>query len=76
MINDIKDIRESQIRMEADLKYHIKRTDLLEQKVEQVDADVLKLKQPLAFMEVVKIAGLVAALVSSTLVILKYFKSI
>lgn len=76
MINDVKEIRESQIRMEADLKYHIKRTDLLEQKVEQVDMDVLRLKQPLAFIEVVKIAGLVAALVSSALVILKYFKSI
>jgi hypothetical protein len=32
---DIQTIRESQIRMEADLKYHIKRTDLLEQKVEK-----------------------------------------
>ena len=32
---DIQVIRESQIRMEADLKYHIKRTDLLEQKVEK-----------------------------------------
>ena len=30
---DIKVIRESQIRMEQDLKYHIKRTDLLEEKV-------------------------------------------
>jgi len=30
---DIQTIRESQIRMEADLKYHIKRTDLLEEKV-------------------------------------------
>lgn len=30
---DIKVIRESQIRMEQDIKYHIKRTDLLEQRV-------------------------------------------
>ena len=30
---DIKIIRESQIRMEQDIKYHIKRTDLLEQRV-------------------------------------------
>lgn len=30
---DIKVIRESQIRMEQDIKYHIKRTDLLEEKV-------------------------------------------
>lgn len=40
---DIKTIRESQIRMEQDLKYHIKRTDLLEQKVEENT----KLLQPL-----------------------------
>ena len=32
---DIKVIRESQIRMEQDLKYHIKRTDLLEERVEK-----------------------------------------
>lgn len=32
---DIKVIRESQIRMEQDLKYHIKRTDLLEEKIEK-----------------------------------------
>ena len=30
---DIRTIRESQIRMEGDLKYHIKRTDVLEAKV-------------------------------------------
>ena len=32
---DIKVIRESQIRMEQDIKYHIKRTDLLEARVEK-----------------------------------------
>ena len=32
---DIKVIRESQIRMEQDIKYHIKRTDLLEEKVDK-----------------------------------------
>ena len=31
---DVKVIRESQIRMEGDLKYHIRRTDLLEDAVE------------------------------------------
>lgn len=31
---DVKVVRESQIRMEADLKYHIRRTDLLEDAVE------------------------------------------
>ena len=32
---DIKVIRESQIRMEQDIKYHIKRTDLLEKRVDK-----------------------------------------
>jgi len=40
---DIKVIRESQIRMEQDIKYHIKRTDLLEDKV----ASNTELLQPL-----------------------------
>ena len=39
----IKVIRESQIRMEQDIKYHIKRTDLLEDKV----ASNTELLQPL-----------------------------
>lgn len=79
----VQEIRESQIRMEADLKYHIKRTDLLEAEInsrytdlsgeiEKLDADVVTLKQPLAFFEVVKIAGVVSAMVASMLAILKY----
>lgn len=28
--------RESQVRMEADLKYHIRRTDLLEEEVKEI----------------------------------------
>tara|TARA_B100000131_G_scaffold27910_1_gene26408 strand:- start:1721 stop:1963 length:243 start_codon:yes stop_codon:yes gene_type:complete len=31
---DIRDIRESQIRMEGDLKYHIRRTDALEARID------------------------------------------
>ena len=38
---DIQVIRESQIRMEQDLKYHIKRTDLLEKKVDK-NTELLK----------------------------------
>ena len=41
--DDIQTIRESQIRMEADIKYHIKRTDLLEERVDKNE----KLIQPL-----------------------------
>ena len=32
---DIRLVRESQIRMEEDIKYHIKRTDLLEKTLEE-----------------------------------------
>tara|TARA_R100001594_G_scaffold126897_1_gene164325 strand:- start:59 stop:298 length:240 start_codon:yes stop_codon:yes gene_type:complete len=35
--SDIKVIRESQIRMEGDLKYHIKRTDALEDRIDHHD---------------------------------------
>ena len=37
---DVKTIRESQIRMESDLKYHIKRTDILEDKIEVIETDI------------------------------------
>ena len=37
---DVKVIRESQIRMEGDLKYHIKRTDLLEERLENIETDI------------------------------------
>tara|TARA_R100001480_G_scaffold3502_5_gene9151 strand:+ start:2553 stop:2792 length:240 start_codon:yes stop_codon:yes gene_type:complete len=37
---DVKIIRESQIRMEADLQYHIKRTDILEDRLEVIETDI------------------------------------
>lgn len=37
---DIRLIRESQIRMEQDLKYHIQRTDLLEDRLEVIEEDI------------------------------------
>ena len=37
---DIKLIRESQIRMEEDVKHHIQRTDLLEERLETVEKDI------------------------------------
>lgn len=84
---DIKEIRESQIRMEADLKYHIKRTDLLEvdvQKrsnaleleIERMDAHIEKLSKPMPLGDILKIAATITALVSSTLALLKYFKGL
>ena len=37
---DVKIIRESQIRMEQDLKYHIKRTDILEERIDTIEEDI------------------------------------
>jgi hypothetical protein len=84
---DLKEIRESQIRMESDLKYHIRRTDLLEKdvdaratalkiEVDRIDRNVVNLSKPIAFVDVMKIAATVAALVSSILVALKHYKGL
>ena len=40
MRKDVQAIRESQIRMEENVRYHIKRTDLLEEKVEGIEKDI------------------------------------
>ena len=65
---DIKVIRESQIRMEQDIKYHIKRTDLLEERV-QKNEDLLKpmialqwLKENLRF--ILLLLGCIAAIIT------------
>jgi hypothetical protein len=84
---DIKEIRESQIRMESDLKYHIRRTDLLERdvdaraaalklEVDRIDKNVINLSKPISFIDVMKIAATVAAVVSSILVALKHYKGL
>ena len=87
MIDELRQIRESQIRMEADLKYHIRRTDLLESdldtrysslnnEIKKLDSDISILKQPLSFVAVMKIAGAVSTMVSIVLMLLKYLKGI
>ena len=87
MMDQIREIRESQIRMESDLKYHIKRTDLLENdldvrynslnvEIKKLDDDVALLKQPLSFMAVIKIAGAISTIVSIVLMLFKHFKAI
>jgi len=71
---DIQAIRESQIRMESDLKYHIKRTDLLEEHVDKIETQVDILRKPMPLTDVLKIAGTVAAMVASIITILDLFK--
>lgn len=73
---DVKEIRECQIRMEADLKYHIKRTDLLETRIESFEEIMERMRRPLTFMELVKIAGVIATIVSLCLTVLKMVKGI
>ena len=65
---DVEVIRDSQIRMEQDLKYHIKRTDLLEEKVNKNT----ELLQPLVVWKwmrdnlrfILLIVGCIAAIVT------------
>lgn len=46
-------IRESQVRMEGDVKYHIKRTDLLEEKVDLLSKVVGWLAAPISLIRAV-----------------------
>ncbi len=72
MRKDLQQIKESQIRMEADLKYHIKRTDLLEERVEKHEERVERALAPMPTKEKVQIAAFIAAIVSATTQLLKY----
>lgn len=56
----VEEIRESQIRMEADVKHHIKRTDLLQEKVTPVWIAYIGLKWFL--VSVVSISAIYSAL--------------
>lgn len=52
---DIKDIRDCQIRMEEDLKHHIKRTDILEDLHKDNEKRIVKLEQPMSVKQLIKI---------------------
>lgn len=71
---DLQAIRESQIRMESDLKYHIKRTDLLETHVDSIEIQVDQLSKPMPLADVLKIAGTVAAIVASVITVIDLLK--
>jgi len=74
---DLADIRESQIRMEEDVKYHIKRTDLLEELQQDNVSRIIKLEEPVkakqyiikTMVEIGKFTGFVAPLSSYFVVI-------
>jgi hypothetical protein len=65
--DELKLIRESQIRMEADLQYHIKRTDLLERKVEKVEV----MSAPMPTKEKLQIGAFIAAIITALTSLLK-----
>jgi len=72
--SDLKLVRESQIRMESDLKYHIKRTDLLEDHVDGLEEKIEDMSKPIPIKDVLKIAATAAAFFSSILMIINHFK--
>lgn len=70
---DIQLIRESQIRMEADLKYHIRRTDLLEEQTKEQGDKIQALVTPMPMKEKLQIGAFIAAIVSTIAAILRQF---
>ena len=71
--------------MELDIKYHIKRTDLLEADIEKrynilehevdgIERAVTAISRPMSFSEIMKIAATVASVVTCALILVKYFK--
>ena len=75
---DLQEVRESQIRMEADIKYHIMRTDLLEELHKDNEKRIAQLELPNSAksymvdfaVSISKIAGAALAVFA----LLKYFK--
>jgi hypothetical protein len=69
--DSILDIRDTQVRMEADLKYHIKRTDLLELHVEKLEDKIERSVQSMSFKEKLQIGAFIAAIVSAVTAAIK-----
>jgi hypothetical protein len=68
----ISDIRDTQVRMEADLKYHIKRTDLLEVHVEKLEEKIERTVQSMSLKEKLQVGAFIAAIVSAVTATLKH----
>lgn len=67
-------IRESQIRMEQDLKYHIKRTDTLENYVGNIERRVDTLEKPVSVYIFAKKVSVVAGSLLTLLGVLSFLK--
>lgn len=66
---DVAEVKLSQVRMEADVAYHIRRTTLAEESIEHLRTDVKPISQHVIMMEgalrLVKIVSLVLGLAAA-----------
>lgn len=77
-VDNIKDkvhnIELVQVRIENDLKYHIKRTDLLEQKVLEIDEKIQPVESAKnALFGLSKVLAFVVGMATAIITIIKYY---
>lgn len=69
-------IEVTQTRMESDLKYHIKRTDLLEEKIFEMDEKIKPVESAKsATTGLIKFIALLTGIVTATVALLKSLKN-
>lgn len=72
----IHSIEVTQTRMEGDLKYHIKRTDLLEEKIFEIDEKMKPVESAKsATTGLIKFVALLTGIVTATIALIKSLKN-
>lgn len=79
-VDDIKDkvhnIELVQVRIENDLKYHIKRTDLLEEKILDIDEKIQPVESATnTLIGLSKILAFIIGMATAIITIIKYYSS-
>ena len=79
-VDDIKDkvhnIELVQVRIENDLKYHIKRTDLLEEKILDIDEKIQPVESATnTLIKLSKILAFIIGMATAIITIIKYYSS-
>jgi hypothetical protein len=74
--NKLSDVEVVQTRMETDLKYHIRRTDLLEEQIDHINKsveafDIIKI----VFLNAIKIVSFIAGVTIAIITIIRFFKN-
>jgi DNA-dependent RNA polymerase auxiliary subunit epsilon len=74
--NKLSDVEVVQTRMETDLKYHIRRTDLLEEQIDHINKnveafDIIKI----VFLNAIKIVSFIAGITIAIITIIRFFKN-